>query len=449
MATPDETLIVEARLIDAMTGPLNKIKGATRSAFGSMQQQAAKAQKGFSKFFNSAKKGIASFATRFGPAALVVGGLTLAMRGLGKAIDFVNEKSAEFEKTISKVKAILKPTSAELRALSDEAKLLGETTSFSASEAGSAFVELGKLGLNAAQILAASNDVLNLAAVAQSEMGVAAEATARTLGQFGLSAAEAGHVTDIMAKSFNISALDLNRFSESMKFVGATAGSLGINLQTATGALAEMASKGIVGSQAGTALRRIMLELGDSSSKAAKQIGFVVNSSESFQRALEVLQSKNLTPGQIKDTFGLLSSTAAGILIKGSTNVEEFTKQLNNAQGTAKEFADTMLDNVAGATKILESAQEGLGIAIGEAFGSSKRKRIEFYTRVVGRASEFIKAHKDELTALANFFSGAFIGALRFVLRGFEIFTGILETIQLSILKTASTFTRFFSIQDF
>lgn len=316
----DAEISLEARLRDIVTTQLTKME-ARLGTFGTRARQAmGKMQKATA----SAKAGLIDFAKRFGPAAIAGALLFGAMRKVGAAIDFVREKSVEFEKTLSKVKAILVPTTVEFERLANKARLLGETTAFSATQAGEAFVELGKLGLNTNQIIAASADVLNLAAAASTSMENAAINTARTLGQFGLRAEEAQRVTDVMAKSFNISALDIDKFSESMKFVGPTAASLNVSLEATTAALAQLASQGIVGSQAGTAFRRILLELGDSGSKAAKMIGFAVKSSEDFTRALGVLQSKNLSPGAIKDTFGLLSSTSAGILIKGTENVKDF-----------------------------------------------------------------------------------------------------------------------------
>lgn len=421
MPGADETLEVEARLLDRLTPAIQQMGKKVKDGFDGMANRAQAAQSKMGKAFKGFSSGITDFAKRFGPAAIAVAVLSKATQALGQAIDFVNEKTKEFEKTMSTVAAILRPTTAEMSALSEQARMLGETTAFSASEAGDAFVELGKLGFQANQIIDASADVLNLAAVASVEMSVAAEVTAKTLGQFGLKASDATSVVDIMAKSFNISALDIDKFKESMKFAGATANKVGIDLQGTTAALAQLAKSGIEGSQAGTALRRIMLELSDANSKAGKQVGFAVKNMDDFQRALTVLQSKNLSAGQIKDTFGLLSSTAAGILIDGVDNIGEFDKKLRDAQGTAQDFAATMLDNVAGATKILESAQEGLGLAIGEAFGPAKRKRIESYTERISFVTSVVKAHQREIEVVANFISGAFLlamDAVGFVLRG-------------------------------
>lgn len=361
----------------------------------------------FSKFKTAVKEGgseILSFAKRFGLAAVVIGAFTLGMRSAGDGIDFVREKTTVFQKTMSRLQAIIGPRGAQkdFDALAAKAKELGGATVFSATQAGNAFVELSKLGLSTNQILKSSTAVLSLAAAAEADMATAAAVTAETLAQFSLSASESTRVTDIMAKSFNISALDITRFSEAMKFVGPTAGALNITLETTTAALATLSKSAITGSMAGTALRRIMLDLGDANSKAAKLINRADFATLSFTKKLEILQSKNLSPARIKQTFGLLSTTAATVLIKGTQSVIDFEEQLKNAQGTAKEMADTMIDNVAGATIILQSAQESLGLAIGETFSDAKQKRIEAYTNFIKRATELVKAHEKELVSFAG-----------------------------------------------
>jgi len=403
-----------------------------------IDQKVLKTFGGFKKILKESASEMASFAKRFGPAAIAIGVFTFAMVKAGEAIDFVRQKTIEFEKTISRLKAIIGPrgTQADFDALSEKAKELGESTAFSASQAGNAFTELAKLGLTTNQILGTSQAVLSLAAAAESDMATAAATTAETLAQFSLTAAESTRVTDVMAKSFNISALDINRFSESMKFAGLTAGALGTTVETTTAALATLSKSAITGSMAGTALRRIMLELGDANGKAAKLINRADFATLSFTEKLEILQSKNLSPSKIKDTFGLLSTTAALVLINGAKNVEEFDLALQNAEGTAKTMADTMRDNVAGATIILESAQEGLGIAIGESFGRSKQERIESYTVLIQRATEFVKAHKQEIALFGKaldltirFMVRVGVNFAKVILGGFNILVGSIDFI--------------------
>jgi TP901 family phage tail tape measure protein len=438
----------ETRLKDFMSKQFRQMEQVVKGSSARMQGATQKTGASMGMMGNMAKKtgaSIAGFAARFGPAALAVTGLTIVTMKLRDGLQLVRESTENFEASVSKIKAIVTPTEMELASLADKAKELGETTAFTATQSAEAFVLLGQAGLKANQIIAVSADVLNLAAAAGTEMTQASEAVVEILGQYRLDATEANRVTDVMAKSFNVSKLNMDRLQESMKFAGATAGQLGVSLEETTAMLAELSQKGISGSMAGTALRRIMLQLGDSSSAAGKMIGLTANDTRTFTERLAALQEKNLSPGQIKSTFGLLASTAAGVLIEGSEGVKTYTDLLRKADGTAKKMADTMLDNVKGATIILKSAQEGLAIAIGESFGKNKQERIEEYTDHIKELTAVVKAGEGEIAALgetwdwfARQLSGMGIQTLRLLLLMLnQVQQGALE-VQISFLKAAN-----------
>jgi len=444
MATTQDFSSV-ARLKDLFSKKIKQMEANAKGSFQNMVNNSKKFSnavenvntktKAMSKGFANVKKNLSDVATRFGPAAIAATIFTKAILSIGNAITFVTENTETFEKTLSAVKAILEPTGKEFDTLAKRALELGNSTLFTASEAAEAFVALGKLGFTTNQILASSADVLNIAAAAEIDLARAAELTAITLKQFGLDANDATKVTDVMALSFTSSALDAEKFGESMKFAGPPAAQLGINVERTTGALAALANAGISGSMAGTALRRVMLELGDAGGKVAKIIGVAKFATLDFNEKLLELQKKGLSPTEIKNTFGLLASTSAGILINGADQVEKFGIAFEKAEGNAQRMADTMQDNVAGASKRLESAQQGLGIAIGSAFGEAKRKRIEFYTRTVNFATSFIEAHKDALKIVGNILSGTFIAAINIVVTAWRGWISIMELSIGALLK--------------
>jgi len=382
-----------------------KIVSQYTRASDKLKKQNEKLKNSFKKTEEGSKKlrsSMLNIVKVIAPMLVGYAAITAAFRKFGQMANFVRERTEEFEKTMSRIKAIAQPTAKGFSDLSAKARQLGESTAFSASQAGAAFVELGKLGLKTNQIIEASAGVLNLAAASQAEMATAAVATAEVLAQFGLNATESDRVVDVMAKSFTNSALDMEKFGESMKFVGATASQMGFTLEDTGGAMATLANQGYYGSMAGTALRRIMLALADPASKAGRAIGLTADDTRNFAERLADLQATGLSPTEIKDTFGLLATTAAGILIKGAQNVKRFDKMLQNAEGTAKAMAETMLDNVEGATTILKSAQEGLALAIGSSFGKEKQKRIEEYTKLVKELTTIVKIHSKDVETLGG-----------------------------------------------
>ena len=79
-----------------------------------------------------------------------------------------------------------------------------------------------------------------------------------------------------MAASFTSSALNLDRFTESMKFVAPVARAAGFSLEETTAILGNLANNGIAGSIAGNGLKNILLRLADANSKLSQKLGGTV-----------------------------------------------------------------------------------------------------------------------------------------------------------------------------
>jgi TP901 family phage tail tape measure protein len=313
--------------------------------------------------------------------------VVVALAG-AKALGAAVKEAAELEKVLSSTKALIRPTAKELGLLEDQARMLGKTTAFTAAEAGSAFVELGKLGLETSEILAASTDVLSLASAANTDLGTAALATAKTMNQFGLAAEEAGRVTDVIAEASASSAIDIINFQEAMKLAGATASGLGTGLEEATGAISVLADRGLHGTMAGTGLSRTMIQMADSSTKAGKMIKELGLEGATFTEKLKGLKDEGLSTSEVFDMFGAIAGKSALQLINNADAVEELTEKYKEADGAAKDMADTQIDNLDGSTKILKSAFSDLKTEIGKIFSPATRTAVDNLTEAINFLSD-------------------------------------------------------------
>lgn len=435
----DELLGVEARLENFISKELGVIKEDLKKFGRAAKKQGDKAGKsmsGFKKAVLQAKQGFKSFLTTFGPAAVVTGLFTAAIFKLRAALQFVVDVTETFEQTMSRLKAITKPTTNEFKKLTEAAKELGETTVFTASQVGDAFTEMGKLGLKTNQIIAASAGVLDLAAASQVSMAQAAEVTIGVLKSFRLPASESSRAADVIAKSFTESGLEIGIFAEAMTKTGTVAGNTNVSLEETIGALGVLADLMIKGSLAGTGMKRIMLELADGTSEASRTINKINPQAETFIEKLKALKKAQLGATATTRLFGLLSTTAAQVLIENADTVEEMTNKVTDSTGSLKEMASVMLDNVRGASKLLTSAQETLGIAIGEAFGADKKARIEFYTKAIKEATQFVKDHKTDLKVLSLVISTTLKILLGFAGGIAKVFIGVFSTVK-TVIATA------------
>ena len=113
----------------------------------------------------AAKK--ATFSLRSMTAALTssgIGAIVVAVGSLIAGIGSLIGKSKEFEASLSNVQSISGETSEGMSVLKQNAKELGATTAFTASEVLELSTELAKLGFDSKQIKAASKGILDLAA---------------------------------------------------------------------------------------------------------------------------------------------------------------------------------------------------------------------------------------------------------------------------------------------
>jgi phage-related minor tail protein len=327
--------------------------------------------------------------------------LTAPLAALG-AVSFNVFKG--FEQEMSKVQAVSGATADEFKALSDNAKELGASTMFSAREVASLQTEFAKLGFSATEITKVTGATLALAQASGTDLARAAEVAGSTLRAFGLDASQTSVVTDVMAKSFSTSALDMETFAESMKYVAPVAKSAGMSIQETSAMLAIMADAGIKGSQAGTSLRRIISEIGATGKPTAE--------------ALKDLASQGLNLADAKDEVGRSAQSALLVLAGGVDRIAPLTQEYQNAGGAAQEMADIMGNTAFGASKRLESAMEGLMISIGEIVAVAIVPLIEFLASAASALNNMSDGVKTAIVVIGGI--AAAIGPVVFILGSFQ-----------------------------
>jgi len=286
----------------------------------------------------------------------------------------------EFDKTMSAVSAITGAVGDDFDELRENAKLLGETTAFSASEAAEGMKFLGMAGFETSEIIAAMPGLLDLAAASGTDLARTADIVSDSMTAFGLSAEETSHFADVLAIASSKANTNVEMLGESFKFVAPIAGSFGFTVEETTAALAVMANSGIKASQAGTTLRGAMIRMADGTGAAGKmmhKLGITMADSEGNMRPLENIihqlrnSFKDLTEEQQAQAASALfgKNAISGMLAVINDSENEFGKlvvQMEDAEGAAGEMADTMLDNLGGQLTILKSGLEGIGLAVSD-----------------------------------------------------------------------------------
>lgn len=280
----------------------------------------------------------------------------------------------DFEQSMLKVKAISGATGEQFKMLEQDAKRLGSTTMFTASQVAGLQLELSKLGLTPEQINNSTESILQLAQATDSDLSQSAEVAAKTMQAFGLQASDMQMIVDVMADSFSSSALDMGKFETAMSTVGPVAKGAGASLQETTAILGVLVNNGVEASTAGTALRNIFLDLAKEGMTMSEAMDQINNSTNPLATAM--------------DMFGKRGATVATVLANNGKAIKDLNQDFIDSQGEAAEMAKIMDSGLGGSMRKLLSQLEGLGIQLGEIL-------LPIFEKVIGFVSGAIKAFTD------------------------------------------------------
>lgn len=288
----------------------------------------------------------------------------------------------DFEKANSELAAVLGKTRDQVTALTEAAKELGRTTTYTASDVTALQTSLARLGFTEPQILAMQESVLKFAAATGTDLASAADFTGAALRAFGLQATDTNELLDMMAKSTSASALSFSKLNEMMSTVAPVANAFGIKARDTVAMLGVMSNAGFDASSAATALRNILLKLADSNGDLAKRLGVTARTMPEIINGLKKLNDAGV---DLTETLALTdkrSVAAFNALLSGATDVEELYNQLGNANGALDDMYDTMTNNVAGAIAALQSAWEGFVLAFQNSDGTIMNLLNRFATGI-------------------------------------------------------------------
>lgn len=324
-----------------------------------IDKKTRKVDKGFQKVSKSAKKTGSSLKSMTGNVLnLAKGfGVMFGAMAVGRLVSNSVKIFKEFEKSAKGLEAIFgeKATTEGMKALTDQAKDLGAKTAFTASEILSLDTELAKLGFDPQQIQNSVEGIQNLAAATGIDLATAATIAGSALKIFDLDAREAGRVSDLLAKSTTLTALDMTKLSVAIPLVGTSAKVAGKDIEWTTSRIGLLVDRGIEASTAGTSLRMIFTQL------AKKGIG--------YGEALEMINKSSDKAKTAIELFGARSKDAGIILAENIGWTNNLEDALRSADGFAKQMADTMLDNLAGDITIAGSAWEGFILSMEDGNG--------------------------------------------------------------------------------
>lgn len=371
---------------------IEKTVNKTTKTINEAGQNASKAGGLFGKFGEDVQKGIA-----MGFGMSTVGMVTSACNMVKQGIVDTIQTTAQFEQSMANVKAITGATGKEFDTLTAFARELGATTMMSAQESADAMAFLGMAGWRTSEMMEGLPAILDLTVASGRDFATVADIVSDNLTAFGMTASQATEYSDALAYAMSNANVNMDTLGESLKYIAPVATSAGVSMQEAVAMTMMLGDAGIKGSQAGTTLRTVMLNLTGANEKATaklKELGVAVFDSEGKTRSFaDIIRDLNkATEGMTDAQKTAIANTLVGktavsgfsvLLDQGADKLQAYTDGIHNSSGASAEMAEIMGDTLQGKVKIFESAMQDLQITIGNALLPTLTSGVESLTNFV------------------------------------------------------------------
>ena len=362
--------------------------------------------------------------------AMTISTMSVIGGALGQFMDQSIEVGKKFDSSMSQVAATMGDKADKTvqyggqmvkasQALRDFALETGRTTAFTASECAEALNYMALAGYDAGTSMEMLPNVLNLAAAGNMDLARASDMVTDTQTAFGISGQRVTQMIDEMAKASSTGNTSVEQLGDAFLTVGGLAQELNggmITLKDGTQAsvdgvqeleiaLTAMANAGIKGSEAGTHMRNMLLKLSSPTKEGAdemERLGVKVFDADGHMRSLQDIMGdlngslSTLTQEEkvkaISNLFNTRDLASAEALLNAvGADWNAIGEEILNAKGAADKMAKTQLDNLAGDTKLFESALEGLQIALSDGATPALREMTQFGTDAITELTNVFK----------------------------------------------------------
>jgi phage-related protein len=322
---------------------------------------------------SQAEAGLTSLGTKVSGIGSTLGTLATGaavggIAALGAAFVGSVASAADFEQQLSAISAVSGATTEDLDGIRTTALQLGKDTSFSAKEAANGMEEMVKAGVSLDDVIGGgARAALDLAAAGAVSVGDAAEIASNAMNVFSLKGSDMAHVADVIAGAANVSAISVTDYKFSLSAAGAVAATVGVGFEDLSTAIAAMGNAGIKGSDAGTSLKTMLMNLQPSTNAQRDEFRRLVLETTNLQAGLDGVRKLGIEP-LTNDWPGLnaammkhigLSEDVSKWSQKDHQSFEKLERELGavgsaffDTNGKAKSMAD-----IAG---VLQTATEGM-----------------------------------------------------------------------------------------
>ena len=357
---------------------------------------------------------------------LTSAGIAKMVFELADAYMEASEAAAEFEVATMKISTIADTTQVSLSTLSGDLLALSMATGQSVNELSEATYSALSASVETASAVEFTATATKLATGGFTSSATAVDVLTTALNAYGLEASYAENISDMLITTQNLGKTTVDELAASVGKVIPLASAYGVEMDNLSTAYAELTKGGIATAEAGTYLKSMLNELGDSGSTVSAVL--MEETGSSFSELMDMGYSL----GDVMDVLGtsvggsagafneLWSSSEAGIgaLSLYNAGAEQFNTTLDamqtSAGATSAAYA-TMTDTTAHAQEELSNAAANLQISIGQQINPLIEKLYGLGTNMLNFMTEFTQEHPVVTKAIAAIGIGVGVAAVAMV----------------------------------
>ena len=350
-----------------------------------------------------------------GMAASVLS-VTAAIGAAKKVMGDMVRINMQFEQSSSNLAAVLGTSRDQITALTDQAKQLGATTQYTASQILELQANLARLGFNQNEILNSTKSVQAMATAMGADLGEAANLAGSALRGFGLNATEMERVASVLSVGTTKSALSFEKLATALPIVQTAAAKTGFTIEDTVAMLGKLTDNGINAASAATQLRKILNDSTTAGTKLANALGGPVKSFDELVVALDkagkagqnhadsvtLVNSKNATALDILRDMAQQREVDVDGVKKQTSALQELRDSITDCSDGMKSMQDEQLNTLQGSVTILNSAWEGLMLTFSESNGVIKTV-VDSLTDLLGAYTKWRQRNQGGDAAIKSY----------------------------------------------
>lgn len=365
---------------------------------------------------------------------LASAGIIEGVKELAGAFFEASDAAAAFETATMKVSTVADTSVVSLDTLAAGVMEMSMDTGQSVNDLSEALYSALSASVDTANSVQFTSTATKLAAGGFTSSATAVDVLTTALNAYGLEADKAGSISDMLITTQNLGKTTVDQLAASVGGVIPIAAAYNVQMDQISAGYAELTKGGIATAEAGTYLKRMLSELGDSGST----VSGILRDETGYSFAQLMQQGYSL--GDVLDILGdsvngdagafneLWSSSVAGLgaLSLYNAGAEQFNTTLDamqNSLGATEAAYATMTDTTAHSKEEMQNAAANLQIVIGQNLNPAIEKLYGIGTSALTVATKFAQDHPIVVKALAAVAIG--VGAVAVGIAGFTFVTQV------------------------